>query len=266
MSKGAGKQTVTNKLDPQTAAMQGEVFRRAREASTQPLTQYGGQEVAGVDPRTRSAADQYSQGMNLGMGGLSALAGDQGAIANLMNPYQQNVLGALGSEYDRARGQASLGANDDATRGGAFGGDRHALLTGERMGALDRQQMGDTANLLYGGFNDAMGRAGQLANFGMQYGDRSFQAGDYFRNQQQQQYDNSRNNFNEARDWNVRNLDILKGGMTGMPYGTQTSQPLTRNAGAGLLGGAATGAQIGSVIPGVGTAIGAGVGGLLGLL
>ena len=56
----------------------------------------------------------------------------------------------------------------------------------------------------------------------------------------------------------------------GIPFGsllgqTQTqSTPLTRNRGAGLLGGAATGAQIGSLVPGIGTMFGAIGGGLLG--
>lgn len=266
MSKGGKSQTVTQKLDPETQRMQREVFDRAREVSQQPYTPYGHQTVATVDPNTTQALDRFQRGANLGFGGLDALAGDPNAIARLMNPYHSQVVGALGQHYDRMRNQAALGANDDATRAGAFGGDRHALLVGERQGALDRQQGADTANLLYGGYNDAMGRAGQLANLGFGASDRLFQGGDYLRNVDQQGLDDRYRRHLEERDWGVRGLDILKSGMAGTPYGMSTNTPLHRNWGAGVLGGAATGAQIGSLVPGIGTAVGAGLGGLFGLL
>lgn len=265
MSKGAGKQTVTQKLDPQTAAMQAEVFRRAQAAANQPYTPYQGQTVAGVSDLSSDAAKQFEAGSMLTGLGASALAGNPDAFSRFMNPYQRNVIDALGQSYDRQRGQAALDANDAATRAGAFGGDRHALLVGERQGALDRAQMQDTANLLYGGFNDANQRALQAANFGLGSSQQAFNAGDYFRDIQQQYLTDQQNRFNEARDWDIRNLDILKGALTGTPYGQTQETPLYKNVGAGILGGAATGAQIGSAIPGVGTALGAGIGGLIGL-
>jgi hypothetical protein len=261
--------------------------------------------------------------------GADALSGDDGAVNRLMNPFQDQVIGAMGAEYDRMRGKALMGGNDMATRGGAFGGSRHALMQGERLGAIDRSQMETIAGLLQGGFNDAMGRAGQAAGLGlnaagqrlqgqgmgadfdMGVGNQRLQAqgmdsqyrlgvgaqqlqgqgmrldangqaigalgqaanaygaqfgmGDYYRNIDQQGINADMEKFNEKRDWDLRGLNILTSAGAGLPYGTSQSQPLHRNTGAGILGGAATGAQIGSVIPGVGTAVGAGVGGLLGL-
>ncbi|BCV04951.1 MAG: hypothetical protein CM15mV95_230 [Caudoviricetes sp.] len=49
-----------------------------------------------------------------------------------------------------------------------------------------------------------------------------------------------------------------------MPSTTVSTQPVFRNTGAGLLGGAMTGANIANMIPGLGTGIGAIGGGLLG--
>lgn len=67
---------------------------------------------------------------------------------------------------------------------------------------------------------------------------------------------------------------LLNASLSGLPLNSlignttesegQTSQPLTRNAGAGALGGALAGAQLGNVVPGLGTGVGAIGGGLLG--
>ena len=49
-----------------------------------------------------------------------------------------------------------------------------------------------------------------------------------------------------------------------VPSTTVSTQPIFRNTGAGLLGGAMTGAKIADMIPGLGTGMGAIGGGLLG--
>lgn len=266
MAKKGGSQTTTQKLDPQTEAMQRDVYNRARQASQQPYTPYQGQTVASASPLSAQAAQQYQQlGGLAGLGG-AAMAGDPNALGAFFNPYQSNVINAVGQQYDTLRGQAHLDANDAATRAGAFGGSRHGIAEGARLGQLDQGQAQTTANLLQSGFNDAQQRALQAANFGMGALGQQFGAGDYFRNIQQQYLGDQQNRFNEARDWDVRNLGILQSGLSGTPYGQSQSQPVTSNIAAGALGGALTGSQIGSVIPGIGTGIGAAIGGGLGLL
>ena len=52
--------------------------------------------------------------------------------------------------------------------------------------------------------------------------------------------------------------------MLSVPSTTSSTQPIFRNTGAGLLGGAMTGAKIADMIPGLGTGMGAIGGGLLG--
>jgi hypothetical protein len=300
----------------------------------------GRQFSSGLDPHaqfTNYSTQPYQQA---GQTGAAALSGDQSAISKLMNPYQQNVVDAVKGQYDKLRNQSVMDVNDIATKGGAFGGDRQALLQGARLGELDQGQASTIADLLHGGYNDAMGQANSAANLGLgggqlnlgqgqlganyalgagdqrlrgqqagadwdmgvgnqmlqgqglasqynlgrsgqqldAYGGMNqaaqgglgaagdlFNAGDYLRNVQQQGYDDAQTRFNNQRDWGLRGLGAMTGAMGGMPYGQTQSTPLTRNAGAGILGGAATGAEIGSAIPGFGTALGAGLGGILGL-
>lgn len=96
--------------------------------------------------------------------------------------------------------------------------------------------------------------------------DRMIGVGDALQRQQQAYFDDDYSRFTEARDYPLRQLDILGRGL-GMNYGsTQTGQQPGPNKGAGMLGGAMLGAQMGSIIPGLGTGIGAGAGALLGLL
>lgn len=265
MSKGAGKQTVTQKLDPQTEAYQKLVYQRAQEAANQPYTPYQGQTVAGTSPLSGQAVGGWQQGAQLGNLGMGALGGDQAALAHFQNPYQQQVLDQIRGQYGDLNSTAQMGINDQATAAGAFGGSRQGVASGVASADIAKGLGQQMANFTYQGFNDAQQRALSAANLGMGANQSLFGAGDYFRNVQQQQLGDQENRFNQARDWDLRNLDVLKSGMTGTPYGSSQSQPLTKNLGAGLLGGAASGAAIGSAIPGIGTAVGAGVGGLLGI-
>lgn len=80
-------------------------------------------------------------------------------ISPFMNPYMGNVIGALGNEYDHLRDQAGMRTNQAATAAGAFGGSRHGIAEGVRMGELDRAQMSQTAGLLQSGYQNAMNAA-----------------------------------------------------------------------------------------------------------
>ena len=186
--KGGGEKTVTQQLDPQTQKYRDEIFNRARSVSNQQYTPYTGPGVAGVNPLTNSAAQdmprmlgQYgdvrdflsgnlagaapnvSPYADAGATGAKALGGDQGAISSLMNPYQSQVIDAMHGQYDKLRNQSALDSNDAATRAGAFGGDRAALMKGARLGEVDSSEASNIANLLSGGYNDAMTRAGSAA-------------------------------------------------------------------------------------------------------
>ena len=129
-----------------------------------------GQLAQGYDARM-DAANQLGQRFNpyitAGQTGAAALGGNAQAAAGLMNPYQQQVLDAVGADYDKQRAQAHTDANQAATAAGAFGGSRHGVMEGARLGELDQGEMSTMAGLRAQGFNDAMSRAGEAANLGL---------------------------------------------------------------------------------------------------
>lgn len=206
MSRPAGNQTTTTTPDAQTQQYRQSIWDKASQVAGQPYSSYQGRTVAGADPLSSQGVAQmqgaggqygdiYGRAMNFGLpnmsfgsgltpgggfntspysqagaNGAAALGGDQAAIGRLLNPYQSNVIGALGNEYNHARDKSVMDVNDIATRGGAFGGDRQALMQGERLGALDRGQMSDVASLLHSGYSDAMNQAGTAANLGLSGG------------------------------------------------------------------------------------------------
>jgi hypothetical protein len=80
-------------------------------------------------------------------------------INSLMDPYMANVVNATRGEYDHMRDAASMNANQLATQAGAFGGSRHGVMEGARLGEIDRAQGSQIAGLLSGGFGNAMNAA-----------------------------------------------------------------------------------------------------------
>jgi hypothetical protein len=304
--KGGKSQTVTQQVDPVTQRMQQDVFNAGKRIYDTPYSGFTGQEVAGpsgismrAQQELANMGGQYGNlanmgqnitNQNLGFGqlganGMAALGGDQGQINKMMNPYLSGVINQVKGQYGDLNAAAQTGIQDQATKAGAFGGSRHGVASGVASGEIAKGLGQQIAGLSHQGYNDAMGRAGQLANLGLgglgqatgslgmqgqmhdaqrQIAGQQFGMGDHYRQIQQQQLDRNRQNFNEQRDWDLRGYDAMRGGLPQYAGSTQ-SQPMQRNVGAGILGGAATGAQIGSIIPGIGTGIGALAGGLFGM-
>lgn len=249
-----GKQTATQGPDPATAAYLQQVRGAALGAAAEPYQQYRGQTVAGVSDLSTGAAGQFQNASGLAGLGAAAIGGDPSAFGIFQNPYQHNVIDALGSQYDKLRSQAQLGTADMATKAGAFGGSRYGVALGSRLGALDQSQMQQTAQLQQQGFNDAQGRAFGAANLGLGAAGQAFGAGDYMRQVQQQYLTSLQDQFNQARDYPMRQLGILQGAMGG--GGTVQSTPTSRNPIAGAAGGALQGLEVagtpGAVIGGLG--------------
>lgn len=191
-------------LDPQTQQYLDFARSRAMAAARQgPSAQFSG------------ALNNYGSMADLGMVGANAMAGDQSAIARMMNPYAST----MDPIWDQMR-QRSMGAvNDAATQGHAFGGARHGVAEGVALGDVGNAQ----ATQRYGEFNSAMGRAGQLADLGM-----------------------TANQNMSGMDWDARNQGLLMGAMG--PYGTST----TTTGGGNILGGAVGGAMTGAGLAGWG--------------
>jgi hypothetical protein len=244
MPKGkGGSQTVSTQLDPTMESIRNQVWRAGRAAAGTP--------GLAMDPAARAAMDSLGRvagAGNLGIGALSS-----GDFSAFMNPYQGQVIDAVHQQYGDLRDQATLDVNDMATKARSFGGSRHGIATGQALGELYKGEGQTIAGLMKSGYDDARGQAMGLANLGMGASGQLFQMGD------------ARRRIEMENDPNMRRFMILQAAMQGLPYGTTQTTPMGSNAGAGFLGGAATGASIGSNFGPWGTAIGAGAGGLLGL-
>jgi len=122
----------------------------------------------GVDPKSQQYIDSMRQ---QGQQGANSILNQQGSFftgpetmsvgdqaAQFMNPYQQQVIDANNQQFDQLRAGAATGANQEAMQAGAFGGSRHGVMAGIRMGQLDQTQMQQNANLLNSGYQNAMQR------------------------------------------------------------------------------------------------------------
>ena len=162
---GGGSSTVTQELDPQTAAMQQDLYNRAKGVAQQPFVPYTGPQVAGFNP------DQLRQFQ--ATRGLFESGQDIGAY---QSPYQQQVIdlamGDIQKQADIARG----GAQDRAIRAGAFGGSRSAILESESQTPYAEAMAQTAAGLRQSGFQQAqaaaqgdVARQQQMAMFAPQF-------------------------------------------------------------------------------------------------
>lgn len=120
----------------------------------------------GFSPQTQNYINAQQQ---MGQQGANSILNHQGSFftgpetmsvgdqaAQFMNPYQQQVIDANNAQFDQLRAGAVTGANQEAMQAGAFGGSRHGVMAGARLGELDRTQMRQNANLLNSGYQNAM--------------------------------------------------------------------------------------------------------------
>lgn len=198
----------------------------------------------GVDPRSQGYIDKlrsYGQGAAATAAGgpagggswfTGALTPDQ--INAAMSPYLSNVVDATRGEFDYLRSKSANDVQSQATMAGAYGGSRHGVAEAVRAGELDRAQTGQIANLMQGGYQQALA----LAEHQRQLREQQLQE-PLWRQQQA--------------------LQMMNLGMG--PVGTQVSQPTQKN----ILGSVAGGAAAGSTFGVPGAIIGGGLGLLGGL-
>jgi len=91
--------------------------------------------------------------------GITSLVGPD-AYKDFMSPYQQQVMDATLSEFDRQQTIGQTGLRDRAIQSGAYGGGREGIMQAEYMnqGAMNRAQL--QAQLLNQGFQQAQQAAG----------------------------------------------------------------------------------------------------------
>ena len=170
----------------------------------------GRQFVAGQDPMQTQAAAlatqgvgsyqpylqaaQTAQGQGAGalgqaataVGGLGAIQNQAGNIAQgqagmtgpqayqpFMSPYQQQVIDATLSEFDKSRGQGQQAIQDQAVASGNFGGGREGAMLGQYNADSLADRSALQASMLQQGFGQANQLAQQnFANQGQLFGNQ----------------------------------------------------------------------------------------------
>ena len=80
-------------------------------------------------------------------------------INDYMNPYTQNVIDTTMADLDKARQQALNSTGAAATAGGAFGGDRHAIMEAQNNADYMDQVARSSAQLRNQGYQNAQAAA-----------------------------------------------------------------------------------------------------------
>ena len=138
---------------------------------------YGPQFVAGQDPLSAQAISVATAQDGLGSfrpflqtaateaQQAGQFVGPQ-AYQQFMSPFQQDVIGATLSEFDRQAQRGLTSIADQALAAGAFGGGREGVQRAEFQAASDRNRAALQAQLLSQGFGQAQNAAAQA--FGQQ--------------------------------------------------------------------------------------------------
>jgi hypothetical protein len=171
--------STTNTLDPQYAATVYGNLGRAQALADTPFQPYTGQRVAGFTPTQVQAQNAFSgigQGdagsgpLQAGIDAASGVAGyrpQQVSAAPLtgvdlsgyMNPYTQSVIDSTLSDLGRQRQIQDVNDASAATRAGAFGGSRSAVLQGLDDANFARTAASTAAGLNQANFTQAQGAA-----------------------------------------------------------------------------------------------------------
>jgi len=222
-------------------------------AGFSPLQQQSFQGAANLGP-----AEQVGQGSALaggaGIGGLGVAGqanpyGFQSQVGGYMNPYLQQSLAPQLAEANRAYDITGAQQQSNATRAGAFGGSREAIMAAENernrnmglssiigqgyntafQGAQNQYNQNIQNQLAgLGMANQAAGTLGQLGQtqFGQQQGTIGLQ--NQMGGQQQQQQQNILNqgiqNYATAQQYPLQQLAFMNSMLRGLPLQTQTVQ------------------------------------------
>lgn len=155
MSKHKNTQHAQTGVDAPSADYTHKIWNAAQAAG-----------AAGPSPLVTGASGYNTGLMNAGQTGTAALGGDAAATQQLMNPYQQQVINATNQQWDQNDQNTMNAVADRATKANAFGGSRYGVATGTALAQNNMNRNQAVSGLLYGGYGDAMNRAGQLAGMG----------------------------------------------------------------------------------------------------
>lgn len=259
MSKGGKTQTVTQNqttsIDPAARAAYLSNLDLARSTAGN----LGVQQFAGFDPRYEAGeAALYNTSMN------PFGAAD---IAAFQNPYEEQVVQQSLQDIEQSRQMAALRDAQQAIAAKAFGGSRAGVQSALTNEAALREASRTASGLRSAGYGQAAQLAAAARQMNMQGYQNAMNLGLTRQQFAQMQLDAQRNAP-------LQRLAIQQAAMSAQPANlgqTMTgtsSQPMTRNVGSGILGGALAGASLAGM-PGMaalgpwGALGGAALGGLL---
>lgn len=223
------------------------------------------QAAINADQNRDLTAQQLNQAADWNVGNANLANRQQTGLQNMLAANEQARYNAglaqkASSESAAAR-NAALAAQ--ATAGNEAGKWNSEIdLKAKLANQLAAQSAVDTnlkaASALSGMGLDEQRRAFNAADAQWQMGSRR-QAFD------QGVYDQARNDWQARRDYPLKQLQILQGGLTGATPGTMKTEPYYSNTGANILAGGIGAAQLAGYLPGAISGIGSAYNGLSGL-
>ena len=289
------------------------MMQKAGELANRPYQAYPGQQIAPLNANDYAGLNlitnraQNTPGVltaannsltNTLNGGNNFVASNP--LAGVDNPYLQQVINNSNADITRNYQQAVQPQTDaNFARAGAFGGSAWQNANDQNQLQLANSLAKNTSNLRYGDYTNQQQLAEDQANRAQQaYGLQTSQqlqaapiaqqladqpytdaqkllgAGDVLQNAQQTQLNQQYQNWLNAQNWPLQNMDILQNAlrttMGGGGSSIQTAQMPSLNPAASMVGGGIAGAALGNAL-GYGTLgtvggglAGAALGGILG--
>jgi hypothetical protein len=227
MSKGGKPQTQTNTIDPY--AMQA--YRQNMDLARSTAGGLGVQQFAGFDPRYEAGeAALYEASMKpFGAEDIQAF----------QNPYENQVVQQSLQDIEQSRQMAALRDAQQATAAKAFGGSRAGVQSALTNEAALREAARTAGQLRSAGY----GQSARLAQEARDINMRGFQNAMNLGLSRQQF---AQLGLDAQRNLPLQRLAIQQSALGTQPanLGSTSSQPTSRNVGAGILGGALAGGAL----------------------
>lgn len=283
-SKEQPTQTTTQTLSPEQREMMNLAMPGVRSFAATVPQRYQGNTVAGFDP-----SQTQGQGMALDTaGGTMQNLADAGAATSnqlMSSPWDPNNNAMLKGAVDAAvrpvteqyQQVVRPALRDDfQSAGQAFGGSRRNIAEGNaansymrNVGDTSAKVVNDNYSTNIGAMTKALGLLPQTQQASLAPSLTTSGVGDVRQAMDQAQLDAKVSGYNYDQLAPFLQSKEIMSLLAGLPGGsvTSTGNNPTPNKALGALGGAASGAALGSMIlPGAGTAAGAGLGALMAFL
>lgn len=262
---GGGDTRETTSTTEPWSGQQGDlrnIFSRARGLSNQPLEYFPGQGYVDFSPQTNQALQSIEQRAQAGSP-VQGAAGDtmlstvRGDFLN-SNPYLDDMMDAASQGVVRNYRDAVLpGIDSQAIAAGRYGSNAQQSM---REGASDSlgRTLGNLSAQIYGGnYQQERGRQQQAAMYAPTFAQSDYADAERLAGVGQAyeglegaklQDEMARHSFEQNEPWDrlQRYSSFIQGGNWG--GNTTQTQPIYSNTGAGVLGGAATGAGLAQML------------------